>query len=122
MINYTVKSDLLFENANLQSLKPNEQPDCLNLNNIILKRLLSKRGRSKGSTLNAIGLRKRSSFYCKTFKSMSNFEKATIILQWILKKEYSDKVLGIDFIDVSDVDILPEVPCWIFNEEVDVSI
>ena len=122
MINDTVKSDVLFENAISQSSKPNEQSDCLNLNNIILKPLLSTKRRRKGSTLNAIGLRKRSTSYCKTFKSMRNFEKATIILQWTLKKEYSDKVLCIDLIDVSDVDILPEVPCWIFNEEVDVSI
>ena len=89
---------------------------ALDLNDITLKPLINRRGRPKGSTQNAIGLDTKSPSYCKTFKSMSNFEKATVILKWMIKKEYfSDKVLGIHLIDVSDFDVFPQTPCWIFD-------
>ena len=59
-----------------------------NSKNVILKPLQNKRGRPKGSQLNAIGLPKKSkTCYCKKFVLMTNFEKTTIIFEWILKKK-----------------------------------
>ena len=106
-------------------VKTNKVEDpSINVENVVLQPLNSKRGRPKGSDLNAIGLLKKSKrFNCIEFNKLSNFQKAYIILQWIVHdKCLNEKTLGCDLIDVKDLNIREGMPCWIYNPEVDIVI
>ena len=93
------------------------------VSDIVICTNVQKRGRPKKKMLNAIGLPKKKCqlVQCKVYSELSDKEKAMIILHWLVSPlllkniDFDNEKIGVDLLK------LKSIPCWLYNEEVDIA-